>query len=137
AREVLLRSLRAPDEKKGPLLSRRMPLRHVLLKGWCADGEAAGQRRAVAAFRAADPDGRAALPVPGAQADRRSEGVDRDLVRVADGDPVGVFAAGDGLWLRHDLLAAATGVAAGGRLAAAARAAVGEAERGRPDRLVA
>ena len=128
--------LRAPNEKQGPLLSRRMPLCHVLLKGWCADGEAVGQRRAVAACRAADPEGRAPLPLPGTQADRRSEGVDGDPVRVADGDPVGVPAQGDGLRVGDDLLASPQGMAGAGRVAAAARAAAGEAARVRPDRLV-
>jgi hypothetical protein len=51
-------------------------------------------------------------------------------VRVADGDPVGVPAAGDGLGVRDDLLAEATRVAAGGCLAAAARAAARQAKRG-------
>ena len=77
------------------------------------------------------------LPVPGSEADRRPEGADGDPVRVADGDPVGVPAAGDGLRLGDDLLAPVAGVAAGWRLAAAARAAAGEAARGRSDRLVA
>lgn len=67
----------------------------------------------------------------------RAQGADRDSVRAADGDPVGVPAAGDGLRLRDDLLAQAEGVAGAGGLAAAARGAAGEAQRGRPDRLVA
>src|SRR5712691_8789041 len=85
-----------------------------------ADGEAVGQRRAVGAVRAADSAGRAPLPVSGPQADRRSEGVDGDPVCVADGDPVGVSAAGDGLRLGDDLLAPTEGVAGTRRLAAAA-----------------
>src|SRR5690349_14040815 len=102
-----------------------------------SDGEAAGVGRAVGADRAADPEGEAALPLPRSEADRRPECADGDLVRLADGDPLGVPAAGDGLWLGDDLLAAVARVAGGGRVAAAARAAVGEAARGRSDRLVA
>src|SRR5439155_13435611 len=89
------------------------------------------------ADRAADSGGAAAVPVSGPQADRRPQSLDRNLVRVADGDPVGVPAAGDGLRLGCHLLAAAAGVAAGRRLAKAARAVVGEAARGGSDRLVA
>ena len=40
-----------------------------------------------------------AAPVSWSEADRRAEGADGDLVRVADGDPVGVPATGDGLRL--------------------------------------
>src|SRR5262245_9894691 len=51
------------------------------------------------------------------------------------GDPVGVPAAGDGLRLRDDLRARVAGVSRGGDLAAAARTAADEAERGRADRV--
>jgi hypothetical protein len=67
---------------------------------------------------------------PGRKRLDHRKGVDGDLVRAADGDPVGVPAAGDGLRLGDDLLAQAAGVAGGGRVAAAARGAVGEAQRG-------
>src|SRR5437667_5298794 len=131
------RRLRAPNEKQGPADRRRRPLRPPRLKGWGADGEAAGLRRVVGADRAVDPEGEAALPLSGAQAARRPQGVDGDPVRVADRDRVGVLAAGAGLRLGDDLLATLTRVATGRCVAAAARVAAGEAERGRPDRLVA
>jgi hypothetical protein len=57
-------------------------------------------------------------------------------VRTAHGHPVGVPAAGDGLRVGDDLLAAAEGVAGGRRLAAAARVAACETPQGRGDRLV-
>src|SRR5439155_12301768 len=133
----LLLHVRAPNEKQGPADRRRRPLRPPRLKGWGADGEAAGLRRAVGAARAADPASEAPVPLSGSQAARRSQGVDGDPVRVADGDPVGVPAQGDGLRFGDDLLAQVARVAGGGRLAAAARAAAREAERGRSDRLVA
>src|SRR6266498_895814 len=101
------------------------------------DGEAAGVGRVVGADRAADPEGQAALPLPRSEANRRPERADGDLVCLSDGDPLGVPAEGDGLRLGDDLLAAFARVAAGGRLAPTARAAVGEAKRSRSDRLVA
>src|SRR5262245_26762623 len=106
-------------------------------KDGAGDGEGAGQRRVVGAGRAVDPEGRAALPVSGSEADRRPQGVDGDLVRVADGDPVGVPAAGDGLRVGDDVLAQVAGVAGGGCVAAAARAVAGQVARGGSDRLVA
>jgi Transposase DDE domain len=66
----------------------------------------------------------------GSQAARRPEGVGPGLVRVADGDPLEVAAAGDGLRLGDDLLAPLARVAGVGRLAAAVRAAARQAERG-------
>src|SRR5215203_4990156 len=84
------------------------------------DGEAVGVGRALGADRAADSEGAEAAPLSGSQAARRPQGVDRDFVRVADGDRVGVLAAGDGLRLGDDLLAQVAGVAGGGCLAAAA-----------------
>jgi hypothetical protein len=50
----------------------------------------------------------------------------RDPVRPAYRDPVGVPAAGAGLWLGDDLLAAPGGLERGRRLGPAARAAAGE-----------
>ena len=64
------------------------------------------------------PKVRAPLPVSGAQADRRPEGVDWDPVRAPERGSRGSTAPGDGLRLGDDLLAPAEGVAAGGRLAA-------------------
>jgi hypothetical protein len=49
----------------------------------------------------------------------------------------GSTCARDGLRLGDDVLAPAAGVAGGGPVAAAARTVAGEAERGRPNRLVA
>src|SRR6266508_6035732 len=114
-----------------------MPLRHPGLKGWGADGEGAGQRRAVGNLRAVDREGRAPLPLPGAPADRRPSGFDRHPVRAADGDPLGAPAAGDGLRVGDDLLAPAEGVAGAGRLGAAARGAGAAVVPGGSNRLVA
>jgi len=79
--------------------------------------------------------GSAAVPVPRAQAARRSPGPDRDSLRVEDGYSVGGFTPGDGLWLGHDLLAAAPGLARGGCVGGCASGLAGPAARGRPDRL--
>src|SRR6266511_332430 len=122
---------------RGPGDRRRRPLRPPRVKGWGADGEAAGLGRAVGADRAVDPEGAAALSLSGSEATRRPQGVERDLVRAADGDPLGVPAARDGLWLGDDLLAAAARVAGGRRLAAVARAVARETARSGADRLVA
>lgn len=69
------------------------------------DGEAVGVGRVVGFDRAVDSEGAEAASVSRSQADRRSQGADRNLVRVADRDPLGVPAAGDGLRLGDDLLA--------------------------------
>src|SRR5207249_20263 len=89
------RTLRAPFRKKGPAWTWRMRLRPLRLGGWGADGEAVGVGRAVGVDGAADPQGAEAAPVSGPQADRRPQSLDGDLVRVADGDPVGVLTPGD------------------------------------------
>ena len=62
-------------------------------------------------------------------------GADRDLVRVVDGDPVGIPAEGDGLRLWDDLLATLTRLARSRCLASAAPAALGEAGEGERNRL--
>ena len=62
-------------------------------------------------------------------------GVQRHPVRAADGHSLGRPAAGDGLWQRHDLLAAPAGVAAGRGLGGAASHPARAAARIRPDRL--
>ncbi len=93
--------------------------------------------RAVGAGQAVDPEGATPAPLSGAQAARRPQGAVRDPLRPADGDPVGVPAAGDGLRKRDDLLAQAARVAGGWRVGASARALARQAQRGGSDRLVA
>jgi transposase len=66
------------------------------------------------------PKGQRRFRYPGRRRLDDRKVVDGDLVRVADGDSVGVPAAGDGQWLGDDLLAQAARVAAGWCLAAAA-----------------
>jgi hypothetical protein len=66
-----------------------------------------------------------------------SGGASGHLVRAADRHPVGAPAAGGGLRLGHDLLAAFAGLAAGRDLASAAHDVAAPAGRGRSDRLVA
>jgi transposase len=61
---------------------------------------------------------------------------DRYLVRANDGHSLGGSAVGDGLWLRHDLLAAAGSVAAGRRVGQVAPHLTGQVATGRSDRLV-
>ena len=58
-----------------------------------------------------------------------------DLVRAAHGDRLGASAAGAGLWLRDDRVAAAARLAAGGRLEAVARALARRAAGGRSARM--
>src|SRR5437870_8917920 len=85
-----------------------------------------GADRAVAAGEAA------AFPLSGPQAARRPAGVAGDLVRVAQRDRLGASAARARLWLRHDGLAAASRLAAGRSVGAAARTAARRAARVRP-----
>lgn len=66
---------------------------------------------------------------------RQSRGVDRHLVRAEDWHRLGGLAPRDGLWIRHDVLAAIGCLAEGGRLGQAARPAAGRVAAGRPDRL--
>lgn len=86
--------------------------------------------------RTVDPAETTPVPVSGTQAGPGPQGSDRDRVRAQDGDPMGGPAAGDGLWQRHDLLAAPARVAGGGRVATAARTAAGPLAGRRQNRLV-
>src|ERR1035437_2590518 len=63
--------------------------------------------------------------------------VDRRDLRAENWNSLGGLAAGDGLRLRHDLLAAASGVARSGGLEKAARTVAGRTACCRPTRLVA
>lgn len=70
-------------------------------------------------------------------AGRQSRSAYGHPVRAEDGHCLGGPAAGDGMWLRHDLLATIGGLAEGGRVGQVARLAAGRVAAGRPDRLVA
>lgn len=61
---------------------------------------------------------------------------DWDSVRLENRLSLGVFAAGDGLRLRHDLLASSSRLARGGRLGEDPVSSVGRTGRSRRDRLV-
>lgn len=67
----------------------------------------------------------------------QSQGTDGDLVCADHGHPLGVFAPGNGMRLRNDLLAPITGLAHQGRVAKGVRGAVGSIAPSRPNRLVA
>src|SRR5262249_24447162 len=73
-------------------------------------------------------------PVCRSHPDSRPRGVDGDPVRVAERDPVEHVAARNGLWLRHDVLAAAGPLATGGRLEAPASRAADRIAATRPAR---
>lgn len=80
----------------------------------------------------------AATATPGwAARGGRASGPDRYSVRAQDRDPLGVSSAGNGLRLRDDLLAAATRLAAGGRVGPLTPRAARPSAGRRPDRLVA
>ena len=66
-----------------------------------------------------------------------SGGADRHPVCAQDGYSVGGPPPGDGVWLRDDLLAAITGLAAGGGVGKDPPRAAGAAARGRQDRFLA
>lgn len=92
-------------------------------------GRALGAHRASLASSPSASQGRAA-------AGSRSGDAHGDLVRLADGDPLGVPASGGGVGFRGHVLATASSVAAGGGLEEAAPLAVEAASGGRPHRLV-
>src|SRR3712207_9107466 len=76
-----------------------------------------------------------ATPEGRPSADRGSRGADRHPLRAQVGHPLGDAAAGDGLRLRHDLLAAPARPAGGGRLAGVPPYAARPPRAGRPGRL--
>jgi transposase len=69
-------------------------------------------------------------------AHRQSRGTHRHPVRAEDRYRLGGLAPRDGLWIRHDVLAAAGRLAESRRLGQVARLAAGRTAAGRPDRLV-
>src|SRR3989304_10363459 len=87
----------------------------VVMEGGHLHGQTDFGRRVMGVHRAISATaGSAAVPVPRAQAARRSPGPDRDSLRVEDGYSVGGFTPGDGLWLGDDLLGGAHGTGRGG-----------------------
>src|SRR5437762_2427469 len=104
-----------------------------------AEGRAAtmdGAGRVVGADRTAATPTPAAVAQPWPETDTGPTGAVRDPVRAVHGDPVGVPAAGVGVRLRDDLLAAPGRMARGRGLATPARAPAGRAARRRQARLV-
>jgi len=66
----------------------------------------------------------------------QSTGSDRHFVCSQNWHSVGIIAPRDGMWFRHDLLAAAPQVAEGRRLETHPRGPFGKTSRSRPDRLL-
>src|SRR5512146_3250803 len=101
-------------------------------------GQGPGLRRALGGREASDP-AREARPVGarGSKAAGRPGGAHGDPVRAEDGDPLGGAPAGDGLRLRHDMLAASGRVAQGRSVGGAAPSLARPIARGGQDRLVA
>jgi DDE family transposase len=76
----------------------------------------------------------APLPTPGSQTARRPQSLHRNPIRAHDRDRLAAAAAGARLRLRHDLLAAPPGVAAGRRLRPSAPTSSRQAAASRPAR---
>jgi hypothetical protein len=101
-------------------------------------GSATGQRCPLGADRTVVAAAQTStFSLPRTQAHRPAEGSHGDHLRAQNRHPVGRTAAGDGLWLRYDLLELSPSLAAGGSLGAAARNPLGRTSRSRPHRLVA
>lgn len=83
-----------------------------LYRGGSRGRKAAG-RWTLGDHRASPASQEAEVSPPGAQTHRRPSLPGGDLVRAAHKDPVGVPAAGDGLWQRGDMLAKTAQVAEG------------------------
>ena len=94
-----------------------------------AHGRALGTHRTLSTATETASQGRS-------EADRTPPNVDRHLVRTQDRHPLGGSSAGDGLWMRHDLLASAARVARSRCLAGHPPRVAQPIARGRQDRLV-
>src|SRR5947209_486824 len=88
------------------------------------------------ADRAVSSPTQAAGPQGWSAASFRQGGACRHSVCAQDRYPMGVLATGDGLWLRHELLAAAPGLEEGRRLGPPARDSARKTPGRRQNRLV-
>ncbi len=103
--------------------------------GGRTNGQAAAHGRALGTHRTLSTV--AETPTKGgSQTDRPPPNVDRHPVRTQDRHPLGGLAAGDGLWVRYDLLASTARMARSRRLAGRPPPVAQSIARGRQDRLV-
>lgn len=103
---------------------------------WRGDAKANGRRRTMGGDRAVTTEEAPAQTTLGAQTAVQSSSINRYLVCAPVRYSVGVLAPGDGLRLRHDLLATAEVLATPGRMGPAASDTAGEAARGRATGLL-
>ena len=110
----------------------------VVMEGGHVHGQTDFGRRVMGVHHAVSATAESsAVPVPRAQAAGRSPGPDRDSRCVEGRYSLRGSTPGDGLWLGHDVLAAAPGLARGGCVGGCASGFAGPVARGRTDRLVA
>src|SRR5213595_3880117 len=95
-----------------------------------------GRRRTLGTDPATPATTKAALPLSGSQAARRSPGAERHPVRALDRNRLAAAAAGARIRLRHDLLAPPARLATGRGLRAPAPTAPSEAASCRTTRLL-